>query len=296
MAKFFDVKNASYFEFNYRWVQPPQAAYFISTIDEMGNTNLTPVTLGTLNCAYYPTDGKKGSYYFSFALSTKKYVEEGNKHDVRHGFYNLQKNGECVISYIGESLLNESIICNMPIPYGISEFDVAGLTPFDSTMVKPKSIKECPVNMECRVVHSHSLDGVYQLYVCEIVGVSVDEKHLQIDANDERHLGILNIDPLFEVQIIRDNSGSTRLNYAKIDKGSIKSTGENFGCLVDWVGTFEQWIDDECLRNKITQTQKNRIIELKHLWEACKDPVKNKAVKDELSEFLYKICKSVDQI
>ena len=43
---FFDLMKSDD-GFNYRWIQPPQIAYLVSTIDEFGNNNVTPVTLGT---------------------------------------------------------------------------------------------------------------------------------------------------------------------------------------------------------------------------------------------------------
>ena len=290
MPKFFDVKTAGPEDFNYRWVQPPQVAYLVSTIDEYGNTNLTPVTLGTLNCAAYPCGGKPGAYYFSFAVSCSDHTEPGNAHEVRHAFLNLQKNRECVIGYIGKDLFRKSIACNMPVPYGISEFDVAGLTPFDSVTVQPKSILECPVNMECRVVYSHNLSGVYQFYLCEVTGVSVDEKYLEADKSDPRGLGVFHIDPLFEVQIFGTDKGSVRLHYGKLDKNFVSPTADDFGCLTDWVGKFETWIADECRRGKITEAEKARILELNALWKSNRDPVANAAVRQELTAALKKLC------
>ena len=45
----------------------------------------------------------------------------------------------------------------MPIPRGISELDVAGLTPLPSRKVQPTGVKECPINLEAKVISSQNL-------------------------------------------------------------------------------------------------------------------------------------------
>ena len=74
----------------------------------------------------------------------------------------------------------------MPIPYGISEFDVAGLTAVPSAKVKAFSVAQCAVNMECKVEHSYNLDGYYQMYVCRVVGLSVNEEFVEKDKNNNK--------------------------------------------------------------------------------------------------------------
>ena len=289
MKEYFDLTAVNGDTMNYRWLQPPQIAYFISTLDEYGNPNLTPVTLGTLNCAQYSRNGKPGSYFFSFSMGCNDLY---NKDDIilhRQGFENLQKGRQCVVSYVTHNVINESIVSCMPIPHGISEFDVAGLTPIKSSKVKPYSIKECPVNMECEVVETFDMDGYYKFFICRIVSVSVDKEYIDNDdANDGR--GIYAADPVFEVQISKIKNGAARLCYGRLDPQKLDFPGEDFGCLKDWVGTFEQWISDECTRGKITKEEQAHIMELNEKWNKNRDGKANAEVKAELTSLLKKIC------
>ena len=51
------------------------------------------------------------------------------------------------------------------------------LTPSQSSRVKAPGIAECPVSLECRVVEIKPL-GSHDLFLAEIVNVSVDERYL----------------------------------------------------------------------------------------------------------------------
>ena len=286
--KNFDLTEVNGDTMNYRWLQPPQIAYFVSTVDEFGNSNLTPVTLGTLNCAAYSRNGNPGSYFFSFSLGAKDLYNDNDIILHRQGLENLNKTKQCVISYVPYSLMTESIISCLPIPHGISEFDVAGLTPIKSSKVKPFSIKECPVNMECEVVQTFSMDGFYNFYICRVIAVSVDEEYIE---NDEMNggRGIFAADPVFEVQIDKIENGASRLCYGRLDPTKLHFTGEDFGCLKDWIGTFDQWISDEHERGKITHDEKVRILDLNEKWLRNRDGETNSEVKAELTSALKKI-------
>ena len=37
-------------DFNMRWIEPPIPIYYISTLDEFGNSNVAPISLGTCCC------------------------------------------------------------------------------------------------------------------------------------------------------------------------------------------------------------------------------------------------------
>ena len=291
MTVYYDLESSTESSVNYRWMQPPQIAYLVSTVDEYGNANLTPVTLGTLVCAQYPREGRPGSYFFTFSVGRRHLADQGNELEPRHAFLNLQKNGECVISYLGYNLMRQSIICNMPIPYGISEFDVAGLTPLPSGKVAPFSVAECPVNMECRVEHSYDLDGYYQMYVCRVVALAVQEGYVQRDTANGG-LGVFAIDPLFEVQVDRDaDNRQLRLYYGRLDPKKIHRTADDFGCLEDWVGSFGTWIASEQARGKLAPEEADELLALEKAWRSQRDPVTNAAVKEQLSARLARLCR-----
>ena len=257
--QYFDILNNNKVEFNYRFIQPPQISYFVTTLDEFGNVNATPVTLGTCNSANLPRGEKAAEFYYTFALRNKATTEVFDVNRPRDGFINLLKSDEVVISYIGKDIMRESIITNLPLPRGISELDVASLNTFKSTNVSVPSIKECPINIECKVINRMQLGDYYMLYVCKAVGISVDKALIEKDIDG---LGVFHIKPLFEVNISNTESGNQRLNYGEMNYKNISTPGDDFGSFGDWVGTFEQFIDSEYKRTKISLEEKEEILDL----------------------------------
>jgi flavin reductase (DIM6/NTAB) family NADH-FMN oxidoreductase RutF len=280
--QFFDILNNLEVDFNYRYIQPPQIAYFVTTLDEFGNPNSTPVTLGTCNSANLPRGGKPAEFYLSFALRSKATNDVDDINRPRDGFINLLNSDEVVISYIGKDIMRESIIANLPLPRGISELDIAGLHTFPSTNVLVPSIKECPINIECKVMNRIQLGEYYMLYVCKAVGISVDNALLE---KDKDGLGVFHINPLFEVNITNTKSGNTRLNYGEMDYKKISVPGDDFGSMGDWVGTFEHFIDSEFKRGKISKTEKEEIITLASHFKKDRS---NKELKYKLTELIKK--------
>jgi flavin reductase (DIM6/NTAB) family NADH-FMN oxidoreductase RutF len=253
----------------------------------MGNVNVTPVTMGT--CVAHK--------YFNFTLSNL-FVDDWDqdkgtyKEGVKQGYCNLREIPECVISYYGYPLLRESWIAGMPVPKGISEIDVAGLTPLPSQIVKPCGIAECPINLEAKVLHVHKLGARWVNYTLEIVHVTV---HKDLDDQNKRGpmagYGVTIIEPVFEILTGKGKTPETdnfRLVYDRLDFSKIERCPEDVGCKDHWIGTFKQWITDEQARGKLSAGEAARIFELGRLWAANMDPVKNSSVKAELTALLKK--------
>jgi len=284
--QYFDIRNDKEAIFNYRFIQPPQIAYFVTTTDEFGNINTTPVTLGTCNAATFPKDGNPGEFYLSFSMGTQAQNEEGNENHPRDGYINLLNSDEVVISYIGRNILKEAIICNMPLPRGISELEVAGLHTFASKNIQVPSILECPINIECEIVERIQLGKYYMLFVAKAVGISVDKELLKKDFDG---YGVLHIDPVFELNINQDYTKNNRLHFGYIDKNRIDVPGDDFGSTVDWVGTYDNFITSEFNRGKITKIELARIQQLTK--EFKKDRSKT-LIKQELTQLLAKAINS----
>jgi len=273
---------------HHRWIQPPQVAYFVSTVDKKGNVNITPTTMGT--CI--------GHNFFSFTLSNlfeDNWDQRENEYrdGIKQGYCNLEEIPECVISYYGYNLLRESWIAGMPIPKGINEIDVMGLTALPSEQVKPDGIVECPVNLEAKVLHKHYLGKRWVNYICEVVGVTV---HKELDERNKQEpyagYGVMHIDPILEIFIGKGGTPETdnvRLVYDRLDWDKIERCPEDIGCKDYWIGSFPQWIHDEQERGKLTAADAERIFALEAKWGANRDPIANLDVKNELTNMLKKV-------
>ena len=274
---------------HHRFIQPPQVAYLVTTCDRFGNMNTTPVTMGT--CIAHN--------FFSFTLSNLHTEEtewdldkNGWKDGIKQGYANLREVKECVISYFGHDFVRESWIAGCPVPKGISEIDVMGCHMLPSSKVRPCGIRECPINLEAKVLYTHRLGARWTNYICEIVAASVSEETVR--QNEQGPLagyGMLCIDPVLEVKIASGETPETknyRLYYDRLDLSAIERCPEDVGYDEDWIGTFDQWMGSEVLHGHITADEARRAGELKAMWDQDRDPEKNAAVRAELTALLKK--------
>jgi flavin reductase (DIM6/NTAB) family NADH-FMN oxidoreductase RutF len=58
---------------------------------------------------------------------------------------------------------------------GIDKYEKAGVTPLEGSVIKSYLIDECPLNIECEVVHKVDFSSSHQWYVGEIKAVHIDE-------------------------------------------------------------------------------------------------------------------------
>lgn len=57
------------------------------------------------------------------------------------------------------------------------KYKKAGVTPLKGSIIRSYLIKECPLNIECFVVHRVDYPGTHQWYVGEIKAVHIDEEY-----------------------------------------------------------------------------------------------------------------------
>jgi flavin reductase (DIM6/NTAB) family NADH-FMN oxidoreductase RutF len=60
---------------------------------------------------------------------------------------------------------------------GIDKYEQSGITPFEASVIKSQLIAECPLNIECKVVHTITYPGSHEWFVGEIQAVHVDEDY-----------------------------------------------------------------------------------------------------------------------
>ncbi len=87
--------------------------------------------------------------------------------------------GVFTVSVATEHTLVRIVACAEPLPYGESEFDLAGLTPVWGTKVRAPRVLESPVSYECRtrqlVRMAPGVEGASTLIIGEVVHVHVDD-------------------------------------------------------------------------------------------------------------------------
>ena len=103
----------------------------------------------------------------------------------RHSHALIKETGEFVINLPSSYLIRIVDFCGVKSGRDMQKFDVCTLTAAPSVKVGAPSVAECPVSLECRVSDVLPL-GSHDMFIADIVGVTVDEKY--IDENGKLHL------------------------------------------------------------------------------------------------------------
>lgn len=143
----------------------PRPIAFVSTIDEEGNDNIAPYSFFNAFSSNPPI----------VVFSSNRRVANNTTKDTLH---NIQANKECVINVVNYDIVRQMALASVEIPSGDSEYDLTGLTPVASHQVAPKSLKESPVNMECRVREIITLGdqgGAGHLIICDVLELNISE-------------------------------------------------------------------------------------------------------------------------
>ncbi len=95
----------------------------------------------------------------------------------RYSFDIINKTKEFVINITTEELTFATDFCGVRSGRDIDKFKKLNLTPEKSLKVKAPSIKESPINIECKVSDIKEL-GSHFMFISEVVSVSADEKYM----------------------------------------------------------------------------------------------------------------------
>lgn len=116
----------------------PRPVAFVSTISGSGVTNLAPFS--------YFNGVSSTPPVVSIAIGPKS--RETQKDTLR----NIEGNGELVINIVSEAIAEQMVLCSGEWPADESEFEISGLTPVPSSIVRPPRVGECHISFECRAV------------------------------------------------------------------------------------------------------------------------------------------------
>lgn len=160
----------------------PRPIAFVSTISPDGVTNLAPFSFFTAVCPKPPV--------ICFCNSIR--VRDGSKKDTLR---NVEATGEFVVNVVSEEFAQQMVVCSGDYPPDVSEFDVSGLTPIPSDLVKPPRVKESHVQMECRLLQVVTIStepGGGSLVMGEVLRFHVDDDIIdqgKVDPDKLRPIG-----------------------------------------------------------------------------------------------------------
>ena len=143
----------------------PRPIAFVSTIGLDGVTNLAPFSFFTAVCPRPPV--------ICFCNSIR--ARDGSKKDTLR---NVEATGEFVVNVVSEDFAAQMVQCSGDYPPDVSEFDVSGLTPIPSDLVRPPRVRESRVQMECRLLQVVTIStepGGGSLVMGEVLRFHIDD-------------------------------------------------------------------------------------------------------------------------
>jgi flavin reductase (DIM6/NTAB) family NADH-FMN oxidoreductase RutF len=93
----------------------------------------------------------------------------------------IKSTGEFVVNFPTTDIIDKVDFCGTVSGRTVDKFAESGLTPEPALKVKPPLIKECPVNLECKVIGCLSL-GSHDLFIGDVLVMHAEEDIL-IDGN-----------------------------------------------------------------------------------------------------------------
>lgn len=148
-----------------RKVLAPSSRYFypwpivlVSCVDEAGKPNIITIGASSICSSNPPTVGiAVGTAQYSLGL--------------------IERTGDFGVNIPTADQLAASDFCGSHSGRGMSKFEAVGMTPAPSTLIASPLIAECPVSMECKVIHRVNL-GNHDWLIGEILAVHADESVL----------------------------------------------------------------------------------------------------------------------
>ena len=137
----------------------PLPAVMVSTADKSGNTNILTIAWTGTVCTNPPMA------YISVRPE-------------RYSYHMIEESGEFVINLTTEKLAWVADFCGVRSGRDVDKWKECSLTaePAQSLKYAP-SIKESPVNIECRVIRTEKL-GSHHMFLAEVTAVRVDDSYL----------------------------------------------------------------------------------------------------------------------
>jgi flavin reductase (DIM6/NTAB) family NADH-FMN oxidoreductase RutF len=109
--------------------------------------------------------------------------------------HNIVTTREFVVNVVSEEFGEKMNLCSGEYPPETDEFEVSGLTPIPSDLVKPPRVAESHVNMECRLLYTIEMSGLTSggnLVLGEVIRFHIDDAYVsnyRIDADKLRAIG-----------------------------------------------------------------------------------------------------------
>jgi flavin reductase (DIM6/NTAB) family NADH-FMN oxidoreductase RutF len=175
------TENASIYKLLIGSVVPRPIA-FVSTINTEGDFNVAPFSIFTVESSNPPV--------LVFTVGNRA-TPDPKKDTLR----NITTAREFVVNVVSEEIGAKMNLCAGDYPPDIDEFQVSGLTPIPSDLVKAPRVAESHINMECKLLYTIAMSGLVNggnLVLGEVVRFHIDDAYFnnfRIDHDKLRAIG-----------------------------------------------------------------------------------------------------------
>ena len=160
----------------------PRPIAFVSTVNPEGAFNVAPFSFFTVASSNPPV------LVFTVGRRAKP---NPSKDTLR----NITTAREFVVNIVSEEFGPKMNLCAGDYPPEVDEFEVSGLTPIPSDLVKAPRVAESHINMECRLLYTIELSGLANggnLVLGEVLRFHIDDEYIsnyRIDQDKLRAIG-----------------------------------------------------------------------------------------------------------
>ncbi|MFX0556487.1 flavin reductase family protein [Maribacter sp. CXY002] len=211
----------------------PRPICFASTVDKMGNVNLSPFSFFNVFSSNPPV------LIFSPSRS-------GRDGSLKHTHQNIVEVPEVSINIVNYPMVEQMSLASTAYEKGINEFVKAGFTEVSSEKIKPPRVAEAPVSFECSVMEIIELantPGAGNLILAKVELMHINNEFLDVEGKLDTHkLDLVGRmggswytrssgDSLFEIPKPIRNKGIGVDQLPQGVQNSIVLTGNNLGRL-----------------------------------------------------------------
>ena len=146
----------------------PRPIALVSTVDRAGVRNLAPFSF------FNGVGSNPPTVLFCPTLRAVEELPDGKKDTLR----NVEETGEFVVNVVSDAISAAANAASAEVPPEVDEFDLSGLTPVTSEVVRAPRVAESPAQMECRllqVVYTRRAPGGGVVVLGEIVRFHIRE-------------------------------------------------------------------------------------------------------------------------
>ncbi len=160
----------------------PRPIAFVSTVNAEGAFNVAPFSFFTVASSNPPV----------LVFTVGRRVNPNPRKDTLR---NITTAREFVVNIVSEEFGPNMNLCAGDYPPDVDEFQVSGLTPIPSDLVKAPRVAESHINMECRLLYTIELSGLVNggnLVLGEVLRIHVDDAYFnnyRIDHDKLRAIG-----------------------------------------------------------------------------------------------------------